>query len=490
MKPGLLSSSGPLPPLADRVAEDLGLSTVIDAMAAGDDFLAETARTVLLSVPVASENVVYRQDVLADCLREPKLGRELYELAGRAVEAQRAAARSVYFDSPETLLNQSIATLTSFVGLLRELRSLVDRYRSRVSSAGFQQFFAMVGDQFDDEYLASATARIGQLGLDGNLLVSARLGAGNQSEGFALRRPERQARGLFRRNTTPKATYKLPYGDEAASRALSSLRDQALAGLAGAADQSARHVLAFFTTLRTEVAFYLGCLNLREALIARGAAVCRPTLHDSAFAFAGLYDPSLQLRLDHPAATNDLDAGGKPLIMVTGANRGGKSTFLRSVGLAQLMAAAGAFVAATAFTTSIGTGVFTHFTTDEDDSLTSGKFDEELRRMSQIADVIGPYGMLLCNESFQSTNEREGSDIARRIIDAMTGAGVRVVFVTHLHELARGLYEDGPPAVFLRAGRDRSFRLHEAAPEATSYGADLWKRSRSLAEMPASWSTS
>ncbi len=96
MKPGLLFASGaqarPAHALADRVAEDLGLSAVIDAMAAGDDFLAETGRVVLLSAPPSSEDVAYRQQVLTDCLSEPNLARDLYELAGRAEAAQRKAA--------------------------------------------------------------------------------------------------------------------------------------------------------------------------------------------------------------------------------------------------------------------------------------------------------------------------------------------------------------------------------------------------------------
>ena len=198
-----------------------------------------------------------------------------------------------------------------------------------------------------------------------------------------------------------------------------------------------------------------------------------------------LYDPGLQLRTDGPVVTNDLEADGKALILVTGANRGGKSTFLRSVGLAHVMAAAGMFVAAAELTTAARTGILTHFTEDEDTTHTSGKLDEELRRMSAVADVMGAHSMLLCNESFQSTNEREGSGIARHVIDAATEADVTVVIVTHLHELARSCYEDREPlrALFLRAERgvagERSYQLREAAPEATSHGADLWTLLRS-----------
>jgi len=489
VRPGLLFAAPPGEGhrLSDRLAGDLGLDVVVDAMAAGDPVLAGAAREVLLAAPPGPDHVAHRQEVLTDCLSEPGLARELYELAGRAVDAERRAARAIFFDTPETLLNQSIVTLTAYLQLLRDLRTVAGRYRARASSGGFRRFFALIDEQFDDAYLKDAAEHLHHLRFRGNLLVSAGLGAGNRSEAYVVRRPPPAARGLFRRGARgdrPTATYRIPHGDEAAHRAVSALRDQSLAGLAAVAVRAARDVLSFFTALRTEVAFYLGCLNLRQALAERGAVVSLPQAAPGALRARGLYDPGLQLRLDRPVTGNDFDADGRSLIMVTGAGRGGKSTFLRSVGLAQLMASAGMFVAAAAFTTAPRTGVFTHFTRDEDDTLTSGKFDEELRRMSRVAAAVSPGGLLLCNESFQSTNEREGSAVARHIVDAMTGAGVTVVFVTHLHELALGCHRDRDrfPALFLRAGADAtgrpSFRLREAPPEATSHGTDLWNRLR------------
>jgi uncharacterized membrane protein len=58
--------------------------------------------------------------------------------------------------------------------------------------------------------------------------------------------------------------------------------------------------------------------------------------------------------------------------------------------------------------------------------------------MSQIVDTITPNCLLLLNESFAATNEREGSEIARQIITALLEKGIKVFFVTHLYELARG----------------------------------------------------
>jgi ABC-type nitrate/sulfonate/bicarbonate transport system ATPase subunit len=95
--------------------------------------------------------------------------------------------------------------------------------------------------------------------------------------------------------------------------------------------------------------------------------------------------------------------------------------------------------------------------------------------------AIGDGALLLCNESFAATNEREGSDIAGEVIRAMVDRGATVVFVTHLYELARRLYERrGSEVLFLRAGREadggRSFRLAEGEPLATGHGADLYRR--------------
>ncbi len=129
------------------------------------------------------------------------------------------------------------------------------------------------------------------------------------------------------------------------------------------------------------------------------------------------------MHLGARAVSSDLEADGKQLVLVTGANQGGKSTFLRSVGVAQLMLQSGMFVAAAELEATIRRGVFTHYRREEDPAMRSGKLDEELRRMSEIADAIGPSCLLLCNESFAATNEREGSEIARQVVRALLEAG-------------------------------------------------------------------
>jgi len=69
-------------------------------------------------------------------------------------------------------------------------------------------------------------------------------------------------------------------------------------------------------------------------------------------------------------------------------------------------------------------GIFTHYKREEDTSMRSGKLDEELSRMSSIVDKMTPTSILLLNESFASTNEREGSEIARQLVQALLETGI------------------------------------------------------------------
>jgi DNA mismatch repair ATPase MutS len=109
----------------------------------------------------------------------------------------------------------------------------------------------------------------------------------------------------------------------------------------------------------------------------------------------------------------------------------------------------------------------------------SGKLDEELSRMSEIAKRITPNSLLLFNESFTATNEREGSEIATQIVSALLEKRMKMFFVTHLYTFAHDVFQrEMKNSFFLRAQREgdgtRTFKLLEAEPLDTSYGEDLY----------------
>jgi hypothetical protein len=482
----------PTPGLAD-LREDLALENVFAAMSADDPYVLDIVQRVVPVGLTDPEAIRYRQRILADCIAQPQIVRRMYALALSAIERERQLW-GFSLRNPEALLHRAVHALEIFRDHLRELRGIADAHCDEFHSVGLRVLLQMLARELDEAYLGSIAEHLRRLQFRHGLLMSARLGTGNIGTHFQVRKPldvtpslgarvgrwVRQALG----GDGSTFVYELNDRDESGFQALQALRDRGVAPVASALDASTAHILSFFKMLRAELAFYIGCLNLHERLRAKGEPVCFPEPVPAAQCLIqarALYDLSLSLSMEARAVGNDLSAQRERLVMITGANRGGKTTFLRSVGLAQTLMQCGAFVPAERYRAGVCAAVFTHFKREEDAAMRSGKLDEELARMSAIVDHLAAGAMVLLNESFASTNEREGAEIARQIVQALLERGVKVLYVTHLYDLAESFYRAPPgPALFLRAERlsdgRRTFKLLDGQPLPTSFGADVYAR--------------
>lgn len=237
----------------------------------------------------------------------------------------------------------------------------------------------------------------------------------------------------------------------------------------------------FFKRLRFQSAFYTCGAWLYRSLQSYGVDMCLPEVVERKdLYFEKLTELSLCLHTKSTPTGNDLDSMDKWLLVVTGANQGGKSTYLRSIGIAQMFMQAGLFVTAARFKSGLYHNIFTHFTRREDSAMNSGRLVEELQRMDTIMHSITKDSILFLNESFATTTEKEGSVIAWDISKALYESGIRVLTVTHLLEYAKKCYEAKlDHAVFLSAERkesgERTYRIKVSEPEMTSYGLDLYE---------------
>jgi len=483
-----------LPQNTAELTQDLELDILLDAMAADDSFLREVAKNALRASLHDPESILYRQQILADCLSAPKVIREIYATAIEAIESERKVWSLMWERDASSALHRSTEVLQLCVNPLRRLWRIAEDNGPQFRSEGFERFFAMVSTELDEDYMRSIEEHLERLEFKNGVLMSVGLGSYCKGDDYTLRemplvrpswleRMQDWVNGLTGRGD-PAFVYEVDERDETGFRILGDLRAKGIVHVATALTQSTDHILNFFRILRLELGYYIGCLNLHERLAQKGEPVCFPEplpSGDSRFKCEGLYDICLSLRLNERAVGNDVNCDGKPLVVITGANRGGKSTFLRSVGLAHLMMQCGMYVAAESFRTNVCRGIFTHFKREEDATMQSGKLDEELSRMSTIVDAIVPGSIVFLNESFASTNEREGSEIAAQIVRALLKMGIKVFYVTHLFALADGFHSAGlHSALFLRAERlsdgRRTFRLLEGEPLPTSYGKDLYQR--------------
>ncbi|MCE2488369.1 MAG: hypothetical protein J4G17_00140 [Anaerolineae bacterium] len=201
--------------------------------------------------------------------------------------------------------------------------------------------------------------------------------------------------------------------------------------------------------LQEEIAFFLGGLRLIDHLRACGLPVCRPQAAPAEArmcALRGLVNINLALQLapagqarplDGEIVGNDADFGAAGRIFVlTGPNRGGKTTWTQALGLAQVLLQAGLYLPAEAACMSPVDGLFTHFARAENPLLASGRLGEEAQRLAAIFRQATRHSLLLFNESLSSTSAGESFWLARDILRALRLLGARAVFATHLHELA------------------------------------------------------
>lgn len=490
MRPNLLLSDGDLdvdaelPAHADDVAIDLGLDGLVDVMIGGDGARHDWLRRVLLTSLTDPGTIVYRQDAVRDGLANRDVVARLHALALEAL-ASEAEVYPGLGRSASSSLHRSMQLLAAMLDVLRDVRDLADAHAASFRSAAFTQLFTTLRTELDDGFFAAADEQLEQLRFPGGIAVGARVGRGGRGVGYVLREPP-PARSWTRRvvGGVAPGTIEVSSRDRSAVKALTELRERGLERLATSLQRSSQHLHGFFEALAREVGFYVGAVRLHDALVRHGPVVfpevARSDGNAAVLTARGLEDAGLRLRIGSPVVGNDVEADGKPLVLVTGANQGGKSTFLRSVGLAQLMMQAGLFVTAEAYRSAPAAGLFTHFKRGEDVELERGKLDEELARLSAIVERLEPGSLVLFNESFASTNEHEGSRIGQDVVRALLEAQVRVVLVTHGYDLATAVarrYAD--VGLFLRAERqesgERTYSLHEGAPEPTSYGMDLYE---------------
>ncbi len=476
-----LDTSAPLPFGADDLAFDLELEPVFAAMANGDPVIARAARAALLQPLHDRDAILYRQRTFQECLAHPAEVRELYSIACEALQGRKL---NDLWDSSEyapSIFATAVELLSSYLVFLRRLRDTADRCSRNFSAEGFTELFKTLREQIDNTFLKEAAKLLDDLQFKDGLVVGMRLGADSRTCDYTLLRQNPQKAWLkwkLAPSYTPGAR------DYGAIRDLNNRRDRAMASSVNVLANAAGHITDFFNTLREELAVYVGALNLHEKLGAKGVPLCLPEFCEAGKlnrTFCDLRDISLSLSIDHPAIGNQLNAQNKQLYIITGANQGGKTTFLRSLGQSQLMAQAGLFVAAKSYCCPICEGLFTHFGREEDNNMHSGKLDEELRRMDQIVPHLKPGALILFNESFASTNEREGSELCYQIAQALTEHGMEAFFVTHLFAFSQRCYREVPEkSVFLRAQRltdgSRTFELEEGQPLQTAFGQDLYHK--------------
>ena len=234
-----------------------------------------------------------------------------------------------------------------------------------------------------------------------------------------------------------------------------------------------------------EFIYYIRFAEFVEDCVKSGYTFCEANIAEGKLMEArGFYNPKLAvtgLEMDD-IVTNDLDFDKEHTVhILTGANRGGKTTVTQAIGIMYVLAQGGISVPASSFLYKPVDCIYTHFPADEDKTLDFGRLGEECIRFKESYAECTVDSLCLLNESFSTTSFDEGYYIAKDSVKALLKKSVRTIYNTHMHKLGENLedfntgkFDAGASSLIVKCdGGNRSFKIEVAPPEGTSYARDI-----------------
>lgn len=457
--------------VSQEVIRDLELEAVVTAMCSHRTYR-EAVRAVVFRLCREKGTIRYRQIVLDDLQSNPGLAEKLKALLPMLDELTSFTFRPTAVGNPLHEVVARARELELLVAIVQELHEAFAAVHTPLQSSGLfdlrEKIAAMAGDRQFQEMTADLPALLETLRSNASITIGVNLDERLRPEAAVLLSVNQErfsdsslldrllGKGVEEGKGIAPIHRPPVVGGERLDPMMVPLFSDLSKILEKVSEPVARELKKyvqlngrFLADLRDEIVFYVHALDLIQELQAAGMRLTTPEIspaeervcrvkaaYNLQLAIQRLKDRSADPQ-STPVVTNDilLDDDGR-IAILTGPNQGGKTTFMQSIGLVQVLAQLGMPVPGEEAQMSPVDAIYTHYPVEERLELGTGRFGDEALRIRAIFEKVTRHSLVLLNESLSTTSMGEGVYLARDIVRALRQIGLRAVFTTHLHELA------------------------------------------------------
>lgn len=523
---GFQSSETPLArDLRQKLIEDLDLKNIFRIMNLNLRTTSDTfdPGDVLDKFTTESEVIKYRLEILEDILDNPDLYQTLENLLPKIEEMGRLSFSQSSNTSRLKKVVTQIGKLELFVEGIESIKKFFSGAEKKIKSRGLSNFKAKVKEITSQELYQSLKKELPKMKKQFEGLKSVTLGINLDAqlrpqeavlvsindqvyqEGNILDKLLNRDSGVnnFKGISSLEVVSRDINGEQvrflnrSLMQELEKVMKSVIRSVGPKVTKYMKNNTRFLINLKPALRFYLGAVKLVEKIESLGLPMCKPEIaprKKRALKIENNYNLNLALQLAgneseiKKLVKNEVDFKEQGRVYIlTGPNRGGKTTYLQAVGISQLLFQLGLYVPGSQAYISPCDNILTHFPTEERLKSNLGRLGEECNRLKNIFNQASKYSLILLNESLASTSPREGLYIANEIISSLKILGARVIFVTHFHELATDLEEinsEIPGAAQIKslvAGvkekedgfPERTYKIKQRKPLGSSYARNI-----------------
>jgi DNA mismatch repair protein MutS len=463
--------------LSPLAAHDLGLGEIVTAFTPDREHQREI-QSLFSRLPRDPEVIAYRQAVLEDLLANPALAERftsllpiidslvesshplerempwLHEVVWRVGELQniidcfegmgeilRSVERNIHSEGLRSLQEEirQVQNDPKYQNLVKELPGLLSKLRGNASIT--------IGVNLDAGLrpIQATLLSVNEKPFTDQSLLKRLFGVRTDREGIApLHSVPRKVEGPY---NSPIDPMMVPLFAD-----LANVLEKTAIPIADQLKQYASLHGQLFTNLRKGLIFYLGAIRFIQRFQKLGLDVCRPEIASAAERRCEVKDSyNVHLLLKYlntdggigaAIIRNDISMGPEGHILIlTGPNRGGKTTYMQGVAVVHILAQLGCYVPGKQAIISPLDHLFTHFPLEEKPELDAGRFGEEAIRLGKIFEQVTRHSLVLLNETLSSTSFSESLYLAQDLVRILRRIGARAIYATHLHELANRVDE-------------------------------------------------